>query len=248
MTDERHRDPQLASARKSPSRLPSPARLPTLHGSAMQAITRLASAQTSEEAGEALEQARALLGDEEQVFMPLLQSLSLRVGELEQLRRLSTLDELTGVANLRAFNEALKREASRAQRTQQSYSIIMLDLDDLKIINDLHGHAVGDQAIRLVAETCLSGLRASDVLARLGGDEFAFLLPNTDFEGASCVAARVRAHIAQQNVQGLPLRACLGVATCSDWTLTTEDVVARADQALYQEKRKRPSARRERAA
>jgi diguanylate cyclase (GGDEF)-like protein len=241
MSNQRPAEPYLVPDR--PSLIPA-----TMDASALRALTRLACARTSEEAVEALDLARLLLADEEQAFEPLLLRLSSLVGELEQLRRSSMLDELTGVGNLRAFNSALKREASRAQRLHQSYSVIMLDLDDLKVINDVHGHAAGDAAIRLVAQTCQAGLRASDVLARVGGDEFALLLPDTDHEGVLAVAARLRHCVGEQRVRDVTLRACLGVATCVEWNQSAEDVVARADMALYQEKRLRSSSRRERAA
>ena len=157
---------------------------------------------------------------------------------LEELRRHAHTDELTGVANRRSFVGALKRESARSARYQLPYSLIFVDLDYFKNINDRFGHTVGDRALRAVAEGIRGCLRKTDHLSRYGGDEFAILLPQTELEAALEVAGRIRSVVSCSRIicerEELDLSVSIGVASCdsshaSDWKRLLND----ADQALY---------------
>ena len=117
-------------------------------------------------------------------------------GTREELRRLTLTDELTGAFNRRHFVALAEKEFARARRYGQPFSVVMMDLDDFKEINDRHGHAGGDHVIRVVSELCRSGIRESDLFARLGGDEFVLLLPHTGRKRAFESAKRLQRLIA----------------------------------------------------
>ena len=108
-----------------------------------------------------------------------------------KLEELSYTDELTKAHNRRYFFEKLNQEFSRAKRYNQVFSIIMLDIDDFKSVNDEFGHPVGDYLLTMLAKLCQNKSREVDVFARIGGDEFAFLLPGLDQEGAEAFANRL---------------------------------------------------------
>jgi len=156
---------------------------------------------------------------------------------VEESRRQATVDALTGLYNRRAFVEHAKREVARSQRHGDALSLLLLDIDHFKTVNDTYGHAAGDRVLvevgRLLAETN----RVSDVSARWGGEEFVALLSSTHFEGAMCVAERTRVAIESLHVDSdggdrLGITASIGVATL----LSSEGVdglVARADHAMY---------------
>ena len=116
----------------------------------------------------------------------------------EQLERLATTDSLTGLYNRRHFLVSLEAEWSRFQRYFRSMSVLMVDIDHFKSINDRYGHAVGDEAIKAVAGACLQGKRKSDIVGRVGGEEFAVLLPETTSSRAKIVAERIRKRIARK--------------------------------------------------
>jgi diguanylate cyclase (GGDEF)-like protein len=165
-------------------------------------------------------------------------NITARQRMLEELRRHADTDELTEVSNRRSFVAALKRESARSSRHQFPYSIIFVDLDYFKDINDRFGHAAGDCALRAVAERIRSCLRDSDLLGRYGGDEFAILLPQTELPAALEVASRIRNVVLNSQLthggHKLDLTISMGVATCDsshaqDWKRLLED----ADQALY---------------
>ena len=203
------------------------------------ALTELACADDVSTGLRALERAWATLGDALGPYRPLLETLLRRVSEVHRLRRLAGLDELTGVANRRAFHEAAERELARRGRSGEPLSLIMLDLDGLKRLNDTHGHAAGDEAIVAAARAFGGELRGSDVLARLGGDEFAVLLPETDADGARFVAERLRVALEREVVAGAALRTSAGVATLDGAGGELGILLAEADAALYGEKHAR---------
>src|SRR5204862_1518345 len=116
------------------------------------------------------------------------------------LRADAMTDPLTGLANYRSLAESLEREIERARRYGQPLSLITLDLDHLKTINDEHGHDAGDHAIRLVAQVLKGAVRSFEIVARQGGDEFAVLLPNTNAPEAARLAKRLRAEVASHVV------------------------------------------------
>lgn len=163
--------------------------------------------------------------------------------EMERrLRELATTDDLTGALNRRAFFAAITQEAERAGRYGSQMSLVMIDLDHFKQVNDRFGHAAGDRALRLAAQAMRSGLRDIDVLGRLGGEEFAVLLPQTPLAGALEVAERLRAAIAQIAIPVDPapttigLTASLGVAERQNNESGLDRILLRADAALYRAK------------
>ncbi|MEO0323256.1 MAG: GGDEF domain-containing protein [Myxococcota bacterium] len=196
----------------------------------------------------ALERAWATLGADLGPYRPLLETMLRRVSEVHRLRRLAGLDELTGIANRRAFHEAAQRELVRRQRSGSPLSLIMLDLDGLKVLNDSCGHAAGDAAIVAAARAFAGALRGSDVLARFGGDEFAVLLPETDAAGARFVADRLRQALELEVVAGHALRTSVGLATLEGAGGELRLLLAEADAALYGEKRTRKTGEVQRVA
>jgi two-component system chemotaxis response regulator CheY len=153
------------------------------------------------------------------------------------LRADALTDSLTGLANYRNLAESLDREIERARRYGHPLSLITLDLDHLKTINDEHGHDAGDDAIRLVAQVLKGAVRSFEVVARQGGDEFAVLLPNTNTNDAERLAERLRAEVASQRVGGVPLSASIGVASRdSGHDLDAKSLVKASDEALYRAK------------
>lgn len=158
----------------------------------------------------------------------------------EELKRLATTDSLTGAANRRVFMEAGAEEIYRARRYRRVMSVLMLDLDFFKRVNDHYGHAAGDAVLVALAGVCRQELRASDLFARLGGEEFAVLMPEAPTRVASDVATRLLARMAAGEVQTEkgPVRVTvsLGVATLCEADESIDDVLKRADAALYRAK------------
>ncbi len=147
-------------------------------------------------------------------------------------------DSLTGLYNRRYFEETLKREVKRAQRQNQPFSIIGIDLDFLKKINDKYGHAYGDLAIKTVAEVLKNNARSIDIPARMGGEEFNVLLPGIDSNGAMKAAERIRKAIETQDLDVIGhVTASIGVATFLEHSDNVEELLELTDQAMYQSKR-----------
>lgn len=147
-------------------------------------------------------------------------------------------DPLTGLYNRRHFEETLKREVTRAQRQNQPFSIIGIDLDFLKKINDEHGHAYGDLAIKTVAEVLKGNARSVDLPARMGGEEFNVLLPGIDSKGAMIAAERIRKAIETRELDVIGhITASIGVATYFEHTDNVEELLELTDQAMYISKR-----------
>ena len=160
----------------------------------------------------------------------------------EEARALADRDPLTGFYNHRYVHERLGEEVLRAQRTRQPVSLLMLDLDDFKLVNDTFGHLFGDRVLRWVAERIRACLRASDVPARYGGDEFAIILPDTDADAARSVAERIVHALADQPFGAagrdpIPLGASIGVAAHPGDGRTATQLIAAADDRLYRVKR-----------
>jgi len=159
----------------------------------------------------------------------------------DELSQMANTDSLTGVANRRYFIAMAEMELKRAQRQNARLSILMLDIDHFKQINDTHGHAVGDRAILAFATTCKNVLRSIDLLGRFGGDEFVILLPNTGPEGAMLVAERLRQEIetnAISNDKGtkLSMTSSIGVTIVGPDATDIDAALAKADIALYRAK------------
>jgi diguanylate cyclase (GGDEF)-like protein len=160
-------------------------------------------------------------------------------GALEQIEKIAIRDELTGLYNRRFLMEFLERESSRAQRTGGAYSVCMLDIDHFKSVNDEFGHGAGDAVLRHFAVIAAEGMRAVDVLGRLGGEEFLMVLPDTEIEGATSSAERLRKAVESGAFPGLPsgrrVMVTAGVAR-SRPKETPSALLARADKALYEGK------------
>ena len=155
----------------------------------------------------------------------------------EQLSRLATHDPLTSLVNARTFAARLTTELERNRRYPRPLSLLYLDLDDFKVINDSHGHQTGDAVLRLVADAMRSSVRQSDVIGRLGGDEFAVLMPETDAQLADAAAQRLAAGL-RTVFKGTPtVTASIGVVSCSAPEANTDELLRRADQAMYEAKR-----------
>jgi diguanylate cyclase (GGDEF)-like protein len=155
----------------------------------------------------------------------------------DQLRVLATVDDLTKLLNRRHFLDSLKSEFSRAQRDGRPLSVLMIDADDFKRINDRHGHSAGDDVLRAMAERCLGVVRESDIVGRLGGEEFAIALSDTDMPDAFQTAERLRRGVAAEPfaVDGdkLHVTVSIGVAARRAQHSDPDDLLRFADRALY---------------
>ena len=159
----------------------------------------------------------------------------------EEAERMATIDPLTGLNNRRCFFDMAQIEFERALRYQHPVSIIMLDIDFFKNVNDSHGHLIGDAVLKIIADRCRMVLRSSDKIGRYGGEEFVILLPQTALSMAEKTAERIRKLVCDrplliENVK-INMTVSLGVS-CMDEesSLTLEQVLDQADQALYQAK------------
>lgn len=161
-----------------------------------------------------------------------------------ELERQSHEDALSGLANRRAWDDALERECARAERASYTFSVLLCDVDRLKLINDDGGHAAGDEVIRRIAAVLAQRVRRADLAARIGGDEFAILLAGADLERAGAFAEEVRAEIERQQPPPErldPVTTSIGVAEWQDDADDPDALMARADRRLYVAKSTRNS-------
>jgi diguanylate cyclase (GGDEF)-like protein len=201
-------------------------------------LKQLAEAPTAVEASELGVSLRPQLAGPHAVACgELIDVLVRRAHEHDRLRRLAGSDELTGIANRRSFNDALRRELSRTSRDGRPMALLLLDVDGLKAINDGLGHPEGDRALRLVARSTSESVRHGDLVARIGGDEFAVLLPNTDLSMANTVAKRIGERLAKlrDRKSELVVRVSIGAAVANGATSRT-DLLRAADAELYRHK------------
>jgi diguanylate cyclase (GGDEF)-like protein len=155
-----------------------------------------------------------------------------------QMQELALTDGLTGCYNRRSFELQLERDLHLATRIRQPLSLIMLDLDKFKQINDNAGHEAGDNALRMLAHNLTSELRAVDTAARFGGDEFAVILPQANIEGAMVVAERLRSRLGRTEIPGFgALTASFGLASYPAHASSRDTLVDAADRALFNSKR-----------
>jgi diguanylate cyclase (GGDEF)-like protein len=158
---------------------------------------------------------------------------------LDTVQEEAFTDHLSGLANRRRFERQLDREIVRALRHNHPFCLLMLDIDYFKSVNDTHGHETGDDAIRLLGKVLQAGTRGIDLAARIGGDEFAVILTETDFEGGTQVAERLRQEIKNAEISnGLKVTASFGVAEFPACAQTARELVASADKAMYDAKRR----------
>ncbi len=159
----------------------------------------------------------------------------------QEMETIALTDALTGIANRRHFTEIAEREVSRARRHNNRLSLLLLDIDGFKQINDGLGHAYGDETLCLFSEAVSRELRRSDTLARLGGDEFAILSPQTALAGAFRLGERIRRAVSALRVPGSPngVRVAVSIGV-TDWQAgepAIQTALGRADKALYRAKR-----------
>ena len=159
----------------------------------------------------------------------------------EELRGRAETDPLTGIANRRRFHQSLEIECLRFTRSHFPLSVLMIDLDFFKDVNDEYGHPVGDAVLRIVAQILLLSLRKTDLLARYGGEEFAVLLPETRVEGARVIAERIRRTVFEKPIvaDGCEIRVSVSVGIASqvaDSEAVPETLLKKADRALYRAK------------
>lgn len=151
----------------------------------------------------------------------------------ERLESLAAQDPLTDLLNRRALMSAFRRERVRAQRTQSLMTLVMCDIDHFKQVNDGHGHAAGDEVIKLVARSLQDSSRGSDLLARMGGDEFLLVLPGSNAAGGVTFVRRVRQRIEhRKELRDIPISLSFGIAAM-DVEQSEEIAMAKADAALY---------------
>lgn len=158
----------------------------------------------------------------------------------EHLKHLAMIDELTGISNRRKLLEDGDREFHRAQRYERSLSVLMLDIDHFKKVNDTFGHQAGDEALRKVTRTCQLTLRKNDLFGRLGGEEFAVILPEASQEAAVETAERMRQDVSSMVIQTLKgevtLTLSIGVSSIAEKVSNFEELLNNADRAMYQAK------------
>lgn len=181
---------------------------------------------------------RAEVTESELTFLDLFSKqieLAITIAELFQtVKEQAVTDSLTGLNNRRYFEEFLQKELLRAQRQNQKFTIVGIDLDHLKQINDKYGHAFGDVAIRTVASALKSNARSIDVVARMGGEEFNILLPGVDSEGGMIAAERIRKAIESRKIDTIGhVTASIGVATYLEHSDNIQELLELTDQAMY---------------
>ncbi len=184
---------------------------------------------------------RDIVTDKELNFLSLFANqveMAITIANLfETIRKEAVTDGLTELYNRRYFNEELRKEADRAKRLNQSFTIISLDLDYLKKINDMYGHAAGDIAIKAIADVMKKNARSIDIPARLGGEEFCILLPGIDSKGGMIAAERIRSAIESYNVDEIgKITASIGVGTYPEHSQNLDELLEMTDQAMYRSK------------
>ena len=160
---------------------------------------------------------------------------------VERAEELSVTDDLTRLYNSRYLNLSLRRETKRAVRTNRALSMLFIDLDGFKAVNDTYGHMYGSRALVEAAAVIRSSARETDVVARFGGDEFAVILPETARDGAIMVAERIRDRIAAHSfltadLLDVRLTASVGIATLPDVAASADELMQAADKAMYKVK------------
>ena len=187
------------------------------------------------------------MSNEDREFLDSIASLLIYVAKREKwflsiqerrelLKDKAYKDLLTGLYRREILNDLIEKEFYRSKRYGYHFSILMIDIDDFKKVNDTYGHLVGDKVLKKVAETTKKTIRKSDVAIRYGGEEFLIILPHTDLEAAKIAAERIRKNIEKLDVDGVKVTVSVGIADNS-LSPKLEDLIRKADQALYIAKR-----------
>jgi diguanylate cyclase (GGDEF)-like protein/PAS domain S-box-containing protein len=162
--------------------------------------------------------------------------------ELEHaLEKLSRTDPLTGLLNRRSFEEISAKEYSRFERQGEKYSLLVLDVDHFKSINDSYGHNIGDLVLKMLADNCVANLRTHDVVARCGGEEFCVILPYTNRDTAVSIAEKLRREISSHALRvrdsEVAVTVSIGISEVQASDKSHTEVLERADEAMYDAKR-----------
>jgi len=157
----------------------------------------------------------------------------------EEIHRLTIFDSLTGVHNKRSFMDFLEREVARSLRHYRPLSLVLMDIDHFKQVNDTHGHLAGDYVLQTLAQLISTHTRRDELFARYGGDEFAFILPETEVREASQLSQRIReltqAHVFTFDEEVIPVTVSMGVASMNP-SYDADGLIEAADRLLYQAK------------
>lgn len=170
------------------------------------------------------------------LFLAAAFVISALKGRLQREEEPSRTDQLTGIANRRRFNELAGDEIRRSRRYRNSFSVMYLDIDNFKVVNDTMGHSEGDRLLRRVAETIGKSIRESDTVARLGGDEFALLLPEAGEDAARSAESKLRQRLKTEVESRWPVTFSIGMVTYFDAPATVDDMIRRADLLMYEVK------------
>jgi diguanylate cyclase (GGDEF)-like protein len=173
----------------------------------------------------------------------LMKEITQQKEMIKQLDNLASYDSLTQIYNRRRFMEEAKNEFERNRRYNGGFSILMIDIDYFKEINDVYGHTVGDEIIRMVAQGCKDRIRMTDIIGRYGGDEFCILLSHADKENAMKIAEQIRDHIEDMKFeylnQSIKVTVSIGITTvvnANNEEFNINFLLSQADQALYRAK------------
>ena len=158
----------------------------------------------------------------------------------DEIYRLTTVDGLTQIYNRRYFEETLERELARCNRYSRALSLVLIDIDHFKNVNDTYGHLAGDHILKQLASTIKTRIRREDILSRYGGEEFSLLLPEVDLAGARTLAEKTRRVIEKHRFefdgQSIPVTVSSGVATVDGTQSDAQDLIRAADGKLYEAK------------
>ncbi len=175
-------------------------------------------------------------------FVAIVYPLSALRQAYTRERESARTDPLTGVANSRAFHESAELELMRARRLGYPLTLLYLDLDNFKTINDTRGHGAGDELLKKIGHALKGALRATDLVGRLGGDEFAILLPNTTEDQAALVIGKIEQAVSgETNVMESTVGVSIGVATAGILPAIIDEMIAMADARMYQAKKSKRS-------
>lgn len=168
-------------------------------------------------------------------FVSVFHNIAERKRMEDELERQATLDHLTGAYNRRAFDTALRQAICQAELSDETFSLLIFDIDHFKHFNDRHGHDTGDAILKQLADRVADNLRSTDILSRWGGEEFTILLPDTRLRGTRIFAERLRGQIAESRLNGLSVTLSMGVTEYRPGD-DMDSMLARADEALYRAK------------